>query len=87
MALCVVPDGSTLAIVGEYTADCAGYALMTAQEYAATPTLAALFAVPDSATVQSAWMAGFSLPVILWLVAWGFGVVINMFRSNETLED
>lgn len=82
MAICVQLSGSTLTAVGEYTADCAGYALMTAQEYASTPTLAALFAMPDSETIQTAFMAGLSLPLILWLTAWGFGVVVGYINSR-----
>lgn len=91
MALCVVLDGTALQVVGEYTEACAGYALMTAQEYASTPTLASLFATPEPEQVQQAFMAGFSLPLILWLVAWGCGSVVNFFNSRfdlpETLDD
>lgn len=90
MALCVALNGASLEVVGEYTAACAGYALMTAQEYASTPTLAALFAVPDPDSVQAAFMAGMGLPLILWLTSWGFGVVVNWFghrTADHTLED
>lgn len=82
MALCIAPVGSTLEVLGEYTDACAGYALMTAQEYAATPTLAALFAQPDAGSIQQAYMAGLSLPLILWLVAWGFGTVVSFINDR-----
>lgn len=82
MALCVELVGSTLTAVGEYSDACAGYALMTAQEFASTPTLAALFAMPDPETIQTAFMAGLSLPLILWLTAWGFGVVVSYINSR-----
>ncbi|NMY53506.1 hypothetical protein [Pseudomonas sp. WS 5011] len=82
MALCIAAVGSTLEVIGEYTDACAGYALMTAQEYAATPTLAALFAVPDADTVRQAFMAGLSLPLILWLTAWGFGTVVHFINHR-----
>jgi hypothetical protein len=90
VAICVQLSGSTLTAVGEYTADCAGYALMTAQEYASTPTLAALFAIPEPETVQSAFIAGLSLPLILWLSAWGFGTVVNWINGrtdHSTIEE
>lgn len=91
MALCIAAVGSTLEVIGEYTDACAGYALMTAQEYAATPTLAALFAQPDVDTIREAFMAGLSLPLILWLTAWGFGSVVNFINGridqSETIED
>lgn len=37
-------------------------------------------ATPDVATV---WMLGFSLPVICYLAAWGFGIVVNMFWHRD----
>lgn len=83
MALCVAVSGSSLQVAGEYTTDCAGYALMTATEYADTPTLAALFAQPDAEAIQSAFSAGLSLPLILWLVSWGFGVVVNFINERH----
>ncbi len=82
MALCVELVGSTLTAVGEYSDACSGYALMTAQEFASTPTLAALFAMPDPETIQTAFMSGLSLPLILWLTAWGFGVVVSYINSR-----
>lgn len=82
MALCVELSGTALTAVGEYSDACQGYALMTAEEFASTPTLAALFAMPDPATVQETLIAGMSLPIILWLTAWGFGVVVNFINSR-----
>lgn len=91
MALCIAVNGSALEVIGEYTEACAGYALMTAQEYASTPTLAALFAQPDADTVRQAFMAGLSLPLILWLSAWGFGAVVHFINHRtdqpSTLEE
>ena len=90
MGLCVTVSGSALSVVGEYTEACTGYALMTAEEYAGTPTLAALFAMPDAETIRLAFMAGLSLPLICWLTAFGFGVVVNWFNSRaelSTIED
>ena len=47
--------------------------------------LAALFAMPDPASVQDAFVAGFSLPVICYLTAWGYGVVINWFYDDSKI--
>lgn len=82
MALCIEVSGGSLTAVAEYTKACAGYALMSAEEFASTPTLAALFAVPDSESVQAAFMAGLTLPLILWLTSWGFGVVVSYINSR-----
>ena len=48
-------------------------------------TLSDIFSLPVSPDLATVWMLGFSLPLILWLVAWGFGVVINMFRDDRRL--
>tara|TARA_R100000750_G_scaffold60174_1_gene49369 strand:- start:194 stop:469 length:276 start_codon:yes stop_codon:yes gene_type:complete len=91
MALCVAVVGSALEVVGDYSDACTGYALMTAQEYASTPTLAALFAQPDAETIQGNLLAGLSLPLILWLCSWGFGAVVNFINdrhiSTQHIED
>jgi hypothetical protein len=86
MALCVSVVDSALQVVGDYSDACTGYALMTAQEYASTPTLAALFATPDPDSVRAAFMAGLSLPLILWLVAWGFGSVVSFMNHRSDIQ-
>lgn len=42
-----------------------------------------IFIIPPSADITQVWMIAFTLPLILWLTAWGFGVVINMFRDAD----
>lgn len=43
-----------------------------------------IFNVPASVDLTQAWMIAFTLPLILWLTAWGFGVVVNMFRRDDS---
>ncbi len=62
MSLCVELVGQTLQVVGEMTASCQGYALLTAQEVRDVPTLTSLFATPEPEQVRQAFMSGFSLP-------------------------
>lgn len=40
------------------------------------------FSVPEPTDLAAVWMAGFSLPVICWLVSGGYGTVIN-FLPNK----
>ncbi len=82
MAVCVELVGTALEVTGEFTSACAGFALMTAEEYRSVPTLAALFATPEPEQVRAAFMAGLSLPLILWLTSWGLGVVVNWFNDH-----
>lgn len=45
--------------------------------------LSRVFNVPAAADITQAWMIAFTLPLILWLTAWGFGVVVNMFKHEH----
>lgn len=46
-------------------------------------TLSDIFSVPASPDVATVWMFGFSLPIICYLAAWGFGIVVNMFKHTD----
>jgi hypothetical protein len=47
------------------------------------PTLMDIFTIPVAGDLQQMWMLGFGLPVIAYLAAWGYGVVINWFNENH----
>lgn len=94
MALCLRQNNGLLSVDGAFDEQtCAdGYALLSASEFGDVPTLQALFSMPETASIQDAFLAGFSLPVICYLTAWGYGVVVNWFNSRydsnpETYED
>lgn len=92
MALCVELVGNALEAVGQFSEACRGYALMTSDEYATTPTLAALFATPTVESARQFFQYGFFTPLFLWLVAWGYGTIINFVNDrtgklNDTIED
>lgn len=86
MALCLRQVDDFLQVVGEYSEACTGYALMTADEYATTPTLAQIFAVPEPEVIAATFFAAMALPLILWLTAWGFGTVVA-FIDRRTDSD
>jgi|LSQX01.2.fsa_nt_gb cation transporter-like permease len=83
MALCLQQVGEYLQVAGEFSDQCTGYALMTANEYATTPTFAALFAQPEPEVIAAAFMAAMVLPLSLWLVAWGFGSVVHFIDRRS----
>jgi len=72
-----------LQYVGAFSDACAGFAVVTADDYRNAPTFEALFTVPESEAISSAFIAGLSLPLILWLSAWGFGVVVNFINHRS----
>ena len=84
MASCVSFDSSgVLYQTGESVADCTGYLLLDASEYSDFPTLQSIFQIPLAEDLAQLWAVGFSLPVIIYLSAWGLGVVINWFRPSH----
>lgn len=86
MALCVQVVNGALSVVGDWTSACQGYAIMNSEEYASTPTLAALFAMPGEEDIKAAFMAGITLPLMLWLVSWAFGVVVGFINSRSDVD-
>lgn len=91
MPICVQPmTDTTGTLPGEYLApvttaieSCTDYILLTATEYTALPTLTDIFAIPLAEDLQQMWITGFSLPLIAYLTAWAYGVVINWFNEKE----
>lgn len=83
MALCLQQVGDFLQVAGEYSDQCTGYALMTADEYATTPTLAAIFAIPEPEAIAASFFAAMTLPLSLWLIAWGFGTVVSFIDRRS----
>lgn len=63
--------------------DPAAYITMSAQTLASQPTLQDIFSIPISSDLQNMWELGFGLPVLCYLVAWGYGTVINFFTSRH----
>jgi len=64
------------------TTPCPNYAILSGQDFANVPTLTDIFTMPLAEDLQQMWMLGFSLPIITYLTAWGYGVVINWFNEK-----
>lgn len=55
--------------------------------YHAGVTIEQLFNFPLSEDLNQAWLLGFGLPMICYLVCWGYGVVVNFFKpQNEEIQ-
>jgi hypothetical protein len=91
MPICVKPIlDKTSKLSGEYLSPvttsidtCTDYILLTASEYTSLPTLTDIFAIPIAEDLQQMFTVGFSIPVVAYLTAWGYGVVINWFNERE----
>lgn len=83
-ATCVTQDAfGNLQATSDPLSECTGWALMDVTEYTEVPTLHQIFAMPELEDAGAIWLAGFSLPMIVYLVAWGFGVVVNFFKPEN----
>ena len=91
MAICVeiapapvgFPSPTVLVPNGQPLETCAGYVVPSASEYKVFPSLLDIFSIPATGQLEELFMAGFSIPVITYLAAWGFGVVINWFDEKS----
>lgn len=82
-AQCVTPDNQgRLSVNPSPLAECSGYVLLDAAEFAEVPTLTTLFAVPAQEDMQQAFGVGFGLPMICYLVSWAYGSVIRFATKN-----
>ncbi|MGZ5009685.1 MAG: hypothetical protein ACXV74_01850 [Methylobacter sp.] len=63
--------------------DPAAFVAVSASTLATQPTLQDIFTMPIASDLAQMWSLGFSLPVICYLTAWGYGVVINWFNERH----
>jgi hypothetical protein len=87
MALCVeVGTGLQAGLIKKSTQaidDCTNYVILHSTEYQSLPMLTDIFTTPVAADLQQMWMLGFATPLIAYLTAWGYGVVINWFNDRK----
>lgn len=93
VAECVDIAGACIGSAGTYVGSdgiCHRQIFLDALDAAAMTTITgasllvgSALSIPNSADVAQAWMLGFGLPMICFLAAWGFGVVISMFKRDH----
>jgi len=65
------------------TQPCPNYTILTGSEFTGLPSIMDIFTIPLTADLQQMWMLGFSTPLIAYLTAWSYGVVINWFNDRK----
>lgn len=85
MATCVQLEYGQLQPTPQSIEDCTGFVLLEPSEYQQFMLGSSLFdpSVISQAQAQTLFMAGFSLVIISYMVAWGYGAVINWFRPEH----
>ncbi|SPK73197.1 conserved protein of unknown function [Cupriavidus taiwanensis] len=69
MAQCVVWTANGLTATSDAPEACQGFILQTASEYTSTLTLAQALQPPAGTDIGAAYLLGFSLPVLCFVVA------------------
>ncbi len=90
MAVCAWSTNRGLIRTDWTTGDCSGYdyVLLTPTELQALgdlsqlPTLQDIFTVPVAEDLAQMWAIGFSLPMVVYLVSWALGVVVNYINTR-----
>lgn len=78
MPSCIQIDNiGRVSFTGEPIDQCSGFVLFDGLDYSDYPTLTAIFNVPIQEDLQSLWLLGFSLPLVIYLTSWAFNQVIN----------
>ncbi len=82
MAICAHLNNNNRIVANSTPVDsCTDYVLLSATEHTDLPSLTEIFAIPLAADLQQMFMTGVSIPLIAYLSAWGYGVVINWFNK------
>jgi len=58
------------------------FIVLSAAEIQDYPTLANIFSMPIQSDMQTAFMLGFALPLIVYLTSWGYQSVINFIQRH-----
>lgn len=83
MAQCVTWQNGALVATADTPEQCQGFILQTASEYTSTLTLAQALQPPAGTDMGSAFLLGFSLPVICFVVARMLRPLVGFFEERS----
>lgn len=76
-AMCATVDAQNAVIVNTTPiGECAGLVVMNINDWPG----ASVWAMPTTDEMMLVWMAGFTVPMTLFLISWAIGMVVNFFR-------
>lgn len=76
-ALCVKVDANGFVVSTITPVDqCTSYVLLDSSEWGGS----SVWAIPPVGNVAAIWGFAFSVPVIVFLMAWSLGVILKMFK-------
>jgi len=85
--LCIHANATAFSIV-DTVAECIAidpqaYTVLSAASMADQPSMQDIFAIPLAEDMAQMWSLGFGLPMTCYLVAWGFGAVLNFIDKAK----
>ena len=85
MATCVQLEYGQLKPTAQSNQDCTGFVLLEPTEYQQFLLGSSLFDPSEisSEDATALFVAGFSLVILCYMTAWGYGTVINWFRPEN----
>lgn len=76
-AMCATVDAQNALIVNTTPiSECAGLVVLSYEDWPGS----SVWAMPTPGEMMSVWMAGFTVPMTLFLISWAIGMVVNSFR-------
>lgn len=75
-ALCVQVDNGFVVSTAVPIDQCTSYVLLESSEWGGS----SVWAIPPVSDVAAIWSFAFSLPMIVFLMAWAIGVILKMFK-------
>ncbi len=76
--MCATVDAQNVLIVNTTPiGECVGLVVLSYEDWPG----ASVWAMPTADQMMSVWLAGFSVPMVLFLISWAIGRIIHIFRS------
>lgn len=77
-AMCASVDAQNALIVNTTpVGECTGLVVLAIEDWPG----ASVWAMPSTDQMMSVWLAGFSVPMVLFLISWAIGRIVHIFRS------
>lgn len=77
-AMCATLDAQNALIVNTTPiGECTGLVVLAIEDWPG----ASVWALPTTDEMMSVWLAGFSVPMVLFLISWAIGRIVHTFRS------
>lgn len=76
--MCATVDAQSALIVNTTpVGECTGLVVLSVEDWPGT----SVWAMPTPDDMMTVWFAGFSVPMVLFLISWAIGRIVHVFRG------